>query len=138
MSRSPGPDLHAIRRSVEGAGRLSDSLVRLGPFSIGLDGVLSWIPGAGEIYSGLAAAFILVQAVRARVPLWVFLSAAALMASRTAITAVPMAGPAVADLFLAHRWSARLVMRAIDRKIAAAGLRETREAPVGAHAIRVG
>ena len=113
------PDLLAIRRSVEGIGRASDSLIRLGPFSVGLDGVLSWIPGLGEIYSGAAAAFILIQGVRARAPLPVLLAAAGLMASRTAITAIPLAGPAISDVFLAHKWSARMIVKAIDRKLAA-------------------
>ena len=113
------PDLHAIRRSVEAVGRLSDSLLRLGPLRIGLDGVLSWIPGVGEIYSVAAAAFLLAQGARARVPLGVLLVAGALMGGRTLITAIPAVGPAVADLLTLHRWSARLIARAIDRRIAA-------------------
>ena len=48
------------------AGRLSDSLVRVGPFSLGLDGVLSWVPGLGDLYSTAAGAFIVVQGARAR------------------------------------------------------------------------
>jgi hypothetical protein len=111
------PELEKIRKSVARIGELSDSLVHFGPFRIGLDGVLSWIPGVGEVYSMAAAAFILVQAVRARVPLHTLLACAALMASRTAVSAIPLAGPAAADLFLAHRWSARLVTRAIERKL---------------------
>jgi hypothetical protein len=111
--------LEKIRKSVARIGELSDSLVHFGPFRIGLDGVLSWVPGVGEAYSVAAAAFILTQAVRARAPLSTLIACAALMASRTAISVVPLAGPAAADLFLAHRWSARLVMRAIDRKLLA-------------------
>jgi hypothetical protein len=112
------PDLEAIRRSVERVGKLSDSLVRLGPFGLGVDGVLNLIPGVGEIYSAAAGAFILVQAARARVSMPVFLGAMALIASRTAITAVPLGGPVAADLFRAHRLAAWLVARAIDRKLA--------------------
>lgn len=114
-------DLHALRDSVERVGRLSDSVVRAGPFSIGLDGVLSWIPGVGEVYSAAAGGFILVQGVRAGVPAPTLAMAGALMLGRTAISAVPLAGPAAADLFTAHKWSARLVARAIDRKLAAQG-----------------
>jgi hypothetical protein len=113
-------DLRSIRNSVETVGRLSDSIVRFGPFRLGIDGVLSWIPGVGELYSTAAAAFIIVQGVRARVPAPVLLACAALMGSRTVISAVPLAGPAVADLFLAHRISARLVVKAIDKMLPAA------------------
>jgi hypothetical protein len=115
------PDLQAIRNSVDLIGNLSDSVVRFGPFSLGLDGVLSWIPGVGEAYSTAAAAFILVQGVRAGVSPHILLACAALMGGRTVISAIPLAGPAAADLLTAHKWSARLVVRAIDRKISARG-----------------
>ncbi len=113
-------ELEKIRRSVTLVGRLSDSLARLGTLRIGLDGVLSWIPGVGEIYSTAAGAFILVQAARARVPLPTILACAGLIGARTAVSAIPLAGPAAADLFRAHRWSARLVEAAIDRQLQAA------------------
>lgn len=110
-------ELARIRDSVAIVGRLSDSLVRLGPFRLGLDGVLSWIPGLGEIYSAAAAAFILVQGLRAGVPLHILVLCAALMSSRTLVSAIPLVGPAAADLFTAHRWSAKLVVRAIDARL---------------------
>lgn len=119
MTRSDEPDLQAIRASVELVGRLSDGLLRLGPLNLGLDAVFSWIPGLGEIYSAAAAAFLIVQGVRARVPVSTLLLAAALMGGRTLITAIPVAGAAAADLLTAHRWSARLIVGAIDRRTAA-------------------
>ena len=112
-------DLLAIRRGVALAGRLSDTLVRLGPFSLGLDGILSWVPGLGEAYSIAAAVYILMQGARARTPAPILLLAAALMASRTAITAIPVVGAAISDLYTTHRWSARLIIAAIDRRLAA-------------------
>ncbi len=115
----PSPDLIAIRRGVDTVGRLSDSLLRLGPWSIGIDGVLSWIPGVGEIYSVGAAAYILVQGARARVPISTLALAAALMGGRTLVTAAPLIGPLAADALTLHKWSARLIVRAIDRRLAA-------------------
>jgi hypothetical protein len=110
-------DLLKIRDSVAFVGRLSDSIVRLGPLSLGLDGVLSWIPGLGEVYSTAAGAFILIQGARAGVTAPTLALAGGLMLSRTAVSAIPLAGPMAADLFTAHRWSARLVVGAIDRKL---------------------
>jgi hypothetical protein len=112
------PDLLAIRRSLEMIGRLSDGLLQIGPFSIGLDGVLDWIPGVGELYSVAAAVFILAQGVRARLPWPILAVAGALMLARTAITAVPLAGPLAADLLTLHRFAARLLIAAIDRRLA--------------------
>lgn len=117
---SRSPDLHAIRRSVDWVGRLSDGIIQFGPFGIGIDGVLSWIPGVGEIYSSLAGIFLLIQGVRARVPALVLLAAGFLLTSRTLVTAIPGAGPAASDIFRAHKWSARLIIRAIDRRLAGA------------------
>jgi hypothetical protein len=110
-------ELRAIRDSVDWAGRLSDSIVRFGPFSLGVDGVLSWIPGVGEIYSTVAGAFIVLQGARAGVPLPALAAAAALLSVRTLISGVPVAGAAAADLFTAHRWAAAIIVRAIDRRL---------------------
>jgi hypothetical protein len=112
-------DLHAIRKSVALVGRLSDGLIRLGPFSVGIEGVLSWIPGVGELYGSGAAAFLLIQGARARVPVSILLVSAGLMTGRTLISAIPIAGAAASDLLTAHKWSARLIVAAIDRRIAA-------------------
>jgi hypothetical protein len=117
-ARSP-EQLARIRDSVAIVGRLSDSLVRFGPFRLGVDGVLSWIPGLGEAYSTIAGGFIIIQGLRAGAPLHILAICALLMASRTTISAIPLAGPVAADLFTAHRWSAKLVVRAIDAQLPA-------------------
>jgi hypothetical protein len=111
-------ELRSIRDSVSLVGRLSDNIVRLGPFSLGIDGVLSWIPAVGEIYSMAAGAFILAQGVRAGVPAIVLARAAFILGLRTFGDAVPFAGPLFADLFTAHKWAARMVVEAIDRQLA--------------------
>ena len=113
--------LAAIRRSVAWVGRMSDGLVRIGPWSIGLDGVLGWIPGLGEAYSAGAAAFLLTQGVRAGVPAPTLLLTAALMGGRTLVEILPVAGPLIADIFTLHKLSANLIIAAIDKKIAEAG-----------------
>jgi len=117
-ARSP-VELARIRDSVAIVGRLSDSLVRLGPFRLGVDGALIWIPGIGEAYSMIAGGFIVIQGLRAGVPLPLLAFCALLMASRTTVGAIPLAGPLAADLFTAHRWSAKLVIRAIDAQLPA-------------------
>lgn len=110
-------ELRSIRDSVSLVGRLSDSIVRLGPFSLGVDGVLSWIPGVGEAYSVLAGGFIVMQGARAGVPLPVLGGAVAILGLRTVSSAVPIAGSLFADVFTAHRWASRMIVRSIDRKL---------------------
>jgi hypothetical protein len=113
-------ELRSIRNGVSLVGRLSDGIVRLGPFSLGVDGVLSWIPAVGEIYSFGAGAFILVQGARAGVPASVLARAALILGVRTLGDVVPFAGPVFADLFTAHKWAASMVVEAIDRRLGSA------------------
>ena len=98
-------------------GRLSDGLIRIGPWGIGIDFALSWIPVVGEAYNALAGAFILIQGIRARVPAHTLIVSAGMLASRTVMDALPFAGPVLSDIFIAHRWASRLVVQAIDRRI---------------------
>jgi hypothetical protein len=121
MSELSISELQSIRDNVARLGKLSDGLFRLGPFRLGLDGALAWVPGLGELYSAGAATYILVQGYRAGVPAATLATCAALLFGRTIVTAVPIAGPLAADMMTAHRWSSKLVVRAIDAKLAAAG-----------------
>ena len=118
MGRRSVSELEAIRVRVARIGKLSDGIVRLGPFSLGLDGVLAWAPGLGELYSAAAGTYIIAQGVRAGVSVPVLAACGALMFGRTAVSAIPFAGPLAADLLTTHKWSTRLVIAAIDRKIA--------------------
>ena len=102
-------------------GRLSDGLVQIGPFSLGIDGLLSWVPGLGDVYSTLAGGVIVLQGVRAGVPGPVLGRAALLIAVRTLVGAVPIAGSAFADLFTAHKWAAGMIVAAIDQRLGVAG-----------------
>ena len=116
MTRSDS-ELRSIRDSVALVGRLSDSIIRFGPFSLGVDGILSWIPGVGEIYSTLAGGFIVLQGVRAGVPLPTLAAATALLGVRTLASSVPLAGAAFSDVFTAHRWAAAMIVKAIDQRL---------------------
>lgn len=115
------PELMAIRRSVERVGRFSDGLLRIGPFRLGAEAALSWIPGVGEAYGAAAAAFLLAQGLRAGVPLTTLALCAALMGGRTLITAIPIGGPLAADALALHGLSARMITTAIDAELARRG-----------------
>jgi hypothetical protein len=106
-------DLHHIRTSVEKVRNLSDRVVGVGPWGIGLDGVLAIVPGAGAAYSFGAGAMILVQAVRARASVGTIASMAALLFADTALDAIPIPiAPAAADiLFTGHKWASNLLLK---------------------------
>lgn len=110
-------ELRVIRKHVSLVGHLSDSIVHLGPMRLGIDGVLAWIPGVGEIYSFGAGAFIMAEGVRAGVPAAVLVRAALVLFARTLGDVVPIAGPLFADVFTAHRWAANMIVAAIDERL---------------------
>lgn len=122
MAEPSVAELQSIRSGVARIAKLSDGLIKLGGLRLGIDGVLAWIPGVGEIYSAGAGVYLLTQGVRAGVPVGTLASCAALLLGRTTITAIPLAGPLAADFLTAHRWSAQLILKAIDHKLAAAGI----------------
>ena len=66
MARRTIGDIEKIWTHVEGVKKLSDRAVGIGPFGIGLDGLLTWVPVVGTVYSVGAAGWLLVQAGRAK------------------------------------------------------------------------
>lgn len=105
------------RGAIERVGRLTDSLISLGPFGIGLDGLLTWIPFVGGAYSLLAGATLVGLGVRARVPVTTLIEVLAIVLVRSGVGEVPLAGQIAVDLFRGHKWAADLMVKAIDRTL---------------------
>jgi len=106
-------DVHNILANIQQAGRTSDKLVGIGPFGIGLDGILTWIPGVGELYCLGASAYLLAQGVRARVSGIVLWQLTALFFIDFALGAVPIGGDMLDMVFCAHLWGGAMLRRAI-------------------------
>ncbi len=113
-------DIARLRRSIEGVGQLSDNVIRLGRFGIGLDGILAWVPAVGTFYSLGAGGYLLVQGWRAHVPKRTLALGVGLMSLRSVVTAfgegflpfLPV--ELLVDVFRAHKWTADLMLRGID------------------------
>lgn len=110
-------DVAAARARIERIGKLSDSLIKWGPFGIGLDGVLAWVPGLGELYSLVAGLYLFLEGVRVRAPVRALVEVASIVLLRTASNVAPVAGGVMVDLFRGHRWSAKILTRAIDETL---------------------
>jgi hypothetical protein len=110
------------RRAIARIGKLSDNIVGIGPFGIGIDGILAWVPGLGDLYSLVAGGLLLALGLRARAPTGVLVRVAILVGLRSVIggAAIPLLGPiyalsgAAVDLFRGHKMSADLLCKAID------------------------
>jgi len=74
---------------------MMDQAVRIGPVSIGLDGLLGLIPGLGDGLSALVSAFIVIKAAQDGVPR----ATLARMVANVAIDSLLGAIPFIGDLF---------------------------------------
>lgn len=94
-------------------------MVKVGPFGVGLDGLLSFFPVAGVIYSAGAGGLLLLQGVRARASWHVLARMGGLLLVNTLLD-VPGGTPlgifsGLADTFFtAHKWAADLLLKHID------------------------
>jgi len=120
-------DLEHIRRNVTRLRKLSDRLVKVGPFGFGLDGLLSFLPVAGVIYSAGAGGLLLLQGVRARASWHVLARMGGLLVVNTLLD-VPGGTPlgifsGVADTFFtAHKWAAGLLLKHMDETLYVEGV----------------
>lgn len=107
-------DIEKIWSNVEGIKKLSDRAVGVGPFGVGMDGLLTWIPGLGDAYTVGAGGWLMVQAVRAKARPATLFRMAAYLVTDTATAAVPFAGAVVDTLFPAHALAAGALQKDIE------------------------
>jgi hypothetical protein len=105
-----------IHRQVDRLRRYSDRLVGIGPFGIGLDGVLAWVPIAGTVYSAGAGAWLVAQAVRVGASPATLARMVAYLGADTASSAVPVLGWAVDTLFPGHLMAAKALLKDIEAR----------------------
>lgn len=107
---------HRAWRVAERVKRLSDDLIPLGPFGIGLDGVLAWVPGANLLYSAAAGLILLYEGFRARASAFTLARMAIYLIANSAMTEVPVLGWAMDTLFRAHFMAARALQKDIEAR----------------------
>lgn len=115
LRTTPTPaELAQIRERVMKVRRFSDGLFRLGPIKVGADGLIGFIPGAGDIYAIGAGGYLLHLAWRAGAPRSVLAKMGAWLALDLATGAVPLAGDAVDFFYRGHAKAAHELERWLD------------------------
>lgn len=118
MAKRSIGDIEKIWSNVEGVKKLSDRAVGIGPFGIGLDGLLTWVPVVGTVYSVGAAGWLLIQATRARASPATLLRMVGYLGVDSATTAVgevvPFAPDVVDFFFPGHLMAARALQKDIE------------------------
>ena len=107
---------HRAWRRAERIKQLSDRVIGVGPWGLGVDGVLAWVPVAGTAYSLGAAAFLLSEAFAAEASRGTLLKMAAYLGVDSLSSGVPVIGWAVDTLFTGHAYAARALQKDIERR----------------------
>lgn len=109
-------DAHRAWLAAERIKRVADRLVGLGPFSVGLDGLLAPVPLAGTAFSLAAGVWLLSEAIRARASAFTLARMLLYVGFRTFCSVVPLEGWLVDLLFRGHMMAARALQKDIARR----------------------
>jgi len=96
--------------------QLSDRIVGVGPWGLGIDGVLAWVPVAGTLYSVGAAGILLNEAYQAGASRKTLIRMAAYLGLDSVSSGVPFIGWAIDTLFTGHAFAARALQKDIERR----------------------
>lgn len=107
---------HEAWRSADTIKRLSDRVVGIGPFGIGLDGLVSWIPGANTVYSVAAGGFLLLNAIKAKAGAGTVTRMLGYLIADSASSTVPVVGWTVDLLFPGHLMAAKALQKDIEAR----------------------
>ena len=133
MSDAARERAHISWRRAERIKRLSDRLVKFGPFGQGLDGVLAWVPGANLVYSVGAGGLLVYEAVKAGASTGTVALMSLYLLADSATSEVPIIGWAVDTLFPGHLMAAKALQRDIEARhgpVEAAARRPEKARPV--------
>ncbi len=120
MPRRTIGDIEKIWTNVESIKKLSDRVIGIGPFGVGMDGLLTWIPLVGSAYTIGAAGWLIIQAVRAKAAPGTLVQMAGYLgldSVTTAVGEVPFLDfvPSVVDvLFPGHLMAAKALQKDIE------------------------
>jgi hypothetical protein len=107
---------HRAWRVAERVARFSDNLIPIGPWGIGLDGVLAWVPGANTLYSVGAGGLLIYEAVAAGASAATLVRMGLYLTANSALTEIPVVGWAMDTLFRGHLMAARALQKDIARR----------------------
>ena len=114
MAKRSIRDIEKIWSNVEGVKKLSDRVIGIGPFGMGLDAMLTWVPVVGTAYTAGTGGWLMLQAVRAKATPATLARMGAYMAIDTATGTVPIAGDIVDTFFPGQLMAARALQKHIE------------------------
>jgi hypothetical protein len=107
---------HMAWRRAERIKRLSDGIVKIGPFGLGIDGVLAWVPGANIVYTVGAAGLLIYEATQAGASTRTLAKMGLYLLADSATSEVPVVGWAIDTLFPGHLMAAKALQKDIEAR----------------------
>lgn len=114
MAKRTIRDIENIWSNVEGIKKLSDRVIGFGPFGVGMDGLLTWVPIVGTVYTVGTGGWLMWQGLRARATPATLARMAAYMAVDAATGTVPIAGDVVDTFFPGQLLAAGALQKHIE------------------------
>jgi hypothetical protein len=109
-------EAHRVWLTAERIKRVADRLIGLGPFSVGIDGLLAPVPVVGTLFSLGAGLWLLWEGFKARASGFTLARMGFYIAFRTVASIVPIEGWLVDFLFRGHMLAANALQRDIVRR----------------------
>ena len=119
MSRDSIQDAHRTWVTAEKIKRIADRLIGLGPFSVGVDGLLAFVPVAGTVFSIVAGGWLLREAVRVHASRWTLTRMTLYVGIRSLCSVVPFEGWLADFFFRGHMMAAHALQKDIARRYGA-------------------
>jgi hypothetical protein len=116
MSDITAEEAHRAWITAEKIKRIADRLVGLGPWGIGLDGLLACVPVAGTAFSLGAGLWLVFEGLAARASAFTLARMIFYVGFRTAVSIVPVEGWLVDILFRGHLHAANALQKDIARR----------------------
>ena len=116
MDETPTGRAHRAWRNAQRIKRLSDDLVKIGPWGVGLDGVLAWVPIAGTVYSLGSGGLLLYEGLRAEATAWTLTRMTGYMLLNSALSDIPILGWAADTLFRGQLMAANALQKDIEAR----------------------
>jgi hypothetical protein len=110
---------HRIWRQANLIKKVSDRCVGFGPFGVGIDTFLAFVPGAGVVYSVGAGGLLIYHAVKSKASVFTIARMAAYLAIDAGTDVVPLVGYAVDALFPGQLLAAKALQRDIEQRFGA-------------------
>jgi hypothetical protein len=124
MAARTQQDLERIWTNVGAVRKISDRIVGLGPFGVGLDGLIAMLNtnpvtaplgiAADQVYTWGAGGWLLLQGLQARASGWTLTRMAFYLVIDSAVSAVPILGSVMDLFFQGHAYAGRALQKDIE------------------------